>query len=259
MAADGNIELHRASELEACIRDIIKLERGKRGWLMRAVQGVGSLAEGAMTKVMHMTPVEFEKWAADQFETLYELSARADEIKLVRESSTTSNTTIGVITGAASGALGFMGLLADLPITTANIFNAIRKVARKHGFDPSEDDVRMACLEVFVSGGPDKADDGVDASMIASKMAINGTTLSNLLSRASNQYVARLMTVLGPRAVPVLGALAGGAVNAAFISYYENVAEIIFRLKRLQLDNPNDDVIALYQEMRARPGRAITG
>ena len=233
--------------------------KGALGLIINRKMGVGSLAESVITKVMQMTPEEFEKWAADQFEMLYDLSARADEIKLVRESSTTSNTTIGVITGAASGALGFMALLPDLAFTTANIFNAIRKVARKHGFDPSQDDVRIACLEVFVSGGPDKADDGVDASMIASKMTINGTTLSGLLSRASNQYVARVMTGLGPKAVPVLGALAGGAVNAAFISYYENVAEIIFRLKRLELDNPNDDVIALYQEMRAKPRRAITG
>lgn len=262
MTSDGagsSIQLCNARDLEDCIRDIIKLEQGRRSWLMRAVQGVGSVTEGAITKVMNMTPDAFEQWAAEQFKFIYDASARVDEIKLVRESSTTSNAAIAIISGTASGALGFATLLPELALTTVNIFNLIRKVARKHGFDPSQEDVRLACLGVFVSGGPSKADDGIDTSLIASKLAINGHTLSELVSRASNQYVARLMTGLGPKAIPILGALAGGAVNAAFIKYYENVAEITFQLKRLQLSNPNKNVMALYHKMRAGPRSAITG
>jgi len=36
-----------------------------------------------------------------------------------------------------------------------------------------------------------------------------------------------------------LGALSGGALNYAFISYYEEMAHIRFRLKQLGAEQPN--------------------
>lgn len=224
---------------------------------MRAVQGVGTVTEVMITKVMNMTPEAFEIWAAKHFEMLYDLSERADDIRLIREGSPSANKAVAIFSGAASGALGLAALLPDLALTTTNIFNMIRKVARQHGFDTSQPDVRMACIGVFVSGGPSRADDGVDTSLIASRFAMNGVALSDVLSRASKQYAARLMTGLGPKAVPLLGAIGGGAVNAAFINHYQTVAEITFRLNRLQLDHPQTDVAALYRKLRADPRRTL--
>jgi uncharacterized protein (DUF697 family) len=65
----------------------------------------------------------------------------------------------------------------------------------------------------------------------------------------------RLATVLGQKlaaqTVPVLGAMAGATVNYAFTSYYQDMAQVHFGLRRLAIaaDRPH---AALVEELRAR-------
>lgn len=224
---------------------------------MKAVQAIGSVVEPVIVKVMGMSPEGLEEWVGRRFEYIYKVSAHVDSVEIIRKAPTAANQAVVIASGVITGAAGLAAILPDLALTTTAIFNTIQKVARKHGFDTSDEDTRKACLAVFASGGPGKNDDAVDTTFIATRIAVNGISLNSLMSRAANQYVARLMAGLGPKAVPILGALSGGVINAAFISYYETMAEVTFRLRRLEAEYPDQDIAALYRKLIGDPKAAL--
>jgi len=49
---------------------------------------------------------------------------------------------------------------------------------------------------------------------------------------------------LGSQAVPIIGALTGAALNYTFMSYYEQMAHIRFKLKKLQYENPDKNPLS---------------
>ena len=63
--------------------------------------------------------------------------------------------------------------------------------------------------------------------------------MSNIIATASQRLSVVITQKLGSSAIPILGALSGGALNYAFISYYEEMAHIQFRLKQLGVENPD--------------------
>ena len=56
--------------------------------------------------------------------------------------------------GAASGFVGFPGVMFDIPFTTMTILRSIAEVARDSGEDLAAEETRRACLEVLAFGGP---------------------------------------------------------------------------------------------------------
>ena len=53
---------------------------------------------------------------------------------------------------------------------------------------------------------------------------------------------------LGAQVAPMLGALTGATLNYTFVSYYEQMAHIRFRLKKLQNENPSSDPVRDFLE-----------
>ena len=62
--------------------------------------------------------------------------------------------------GAAGGAGGLPGALAELPVTTTVLLRAIQDEARRQGFDPAAQNVQFDCVRVFAAAGPLARDDG---------------------------------------------------------------------------------------------------
>ena len=71
--------------------------------------------------------------------------------------------------------------------------------------------------------------------------------LAHRVATASQRLSVVITQKLGSSAIPILGALSGGALNYAFISYYEEMAHIRFRLKQLDVEysdvNPMNDFV----------------
>jgi hypothetical protein len=111
--------------------------------------------------------------------------------------------------------------------------NAIRAEARAAGLDPDEDWVRAECLEVFAAGSPLKQDDGVNTSFIGTRLALTGSTVQNLIATIAPKLAAVLGQKLAAQAVPVIGAVSGAAMNAAFLAYYREIARVRFALLKL--------------------------
>ena len=142
-----------------------------------------------------------------------------------------------VASGAAGGAGGVLTSIAELPVTITVILRAIRAEARKAGFDPAEEGIRAACLEVFAAGSPLASDDGVNTSFLSARLTLTGPALQKLVATVAPRLAAALGQKLAAQAVPVLGAVSGAAINAAFLRYYREIARIRFQLMRLSVQH----------------------
>jgi hypothetical protein len=216
------------------------------GPVMKMIQSVGRITEPAAGTLLGLSPTQFQSGLEAIFMNLYNAAEYVDSIALVREAPVVANKAGVVVSGMAGGFFGLAGLPAELPATTTIIFNAILKVARQHGFEPTEEQIRRECLNVFTMGGPDDHDDASGATFIANRLLLRGETVTALISRVSAEFMTRLTAKLGSQTVPVIGALSGGVINLAFINYYETVADIHFRLLKLAQDNPGLDVNEAY-------------
>ena len=217
-----------------------------RGLLMRGVEAVGRLTEGAATTALGLSPIALEKVLESAFTQLYDLSGRTERISVVRDAPLIANRAAAVISGATGGWFGLAGIVPDLIASTTVIFNAIQKVARQHGFDTTDPQVRLECLSVFQYGEPGETGDAAAKSFLANRVLTNGQAVSALISRFASGFASKLTSKLGAQAVPVLGAATGAAINYAFINYYERVAQVHFRLLRLAKDHPTMDIPAEY-------------
>ena len=151
-------------------------------------------------------------------------------------------------TGAAGGFGGLPTAIAELPVTVTVILHAIRETAREAGYDPDDPSIRAECLLIFGAGSPLDSDDGVNTGLVSARLAVSGSTVAQIVATVA----PRLATALGQKviaqAVPVIGAVTGAALNAAYMRYYREIARIRFALLRLGETHGTE---AVLQEFKA--------
>jgi hypothetical protein len=156
-------------------------------------------------------------------------------------------------TGAAGGAVGLVALPIELPVSTCVMLRSIADIARAEGHDTSIIEVRLACLEVFALGGGSAGDDASESgywmvrgalskyvSEAASHLANRG--LSDKSAPALVRFVSQIASRFGvvvseqaaAQAIPVMGAVTGGAINYLFMSHFQDMAKGHFTVKRLE-------------------------
>lgn len=155
---------------------------------------------------------------------------------LVKDQPDWVNASLTAALGAAGGFGGVTSALAELPVTVTVLLRAIQAVAAQHGFDPAHESVKFDCLQVLAANGPFTEDEGADLSMLEQRagLAVGGAKWVGAV------VVPKLAPVLGQKlaaqAVPVIGAAMGAATNYAFTSYYQDIAHVHFRLRKLAID-----------------------
>lgn len=153
------------------------------------------------------------------------------------------------VTGALGGAGGLATTLIDLPVTTTLILRSIQQIAAGYGEDPADPAVRAACVMVLGLGGPTTTDDSGDTGFIAARLALSGKAVAELL----RDVLPRFGIVVGQKALaqatPLLGALAGATINPVFTGYYQTMAHVHFRLRRLEAAHPPEHVRACFERM----------
>ena len=143
-------------------------------------------------------------------------------------------------------------------MTTTVLLRSIQGVAAAEGFDPAEANVQFDSLRVFAAAGPLAEDDGAETAFLATRLTLTGATLHGLINSVAPRLAAALGQKLAAQTVPVLGAAAGAAVNYAYTSYYQDMARIHFRLRRLAIEadqSPEVLTEALRAELTKRPLR----
>ena len=136
-------------------------------------------------------------------------------------------------TGAAGGAGGLPTALAEMPVTITVIFHAIRQAAVEAGFDPEDPAIRAECIAVFGAGSPLSSDDGINTGFLSARLTLTGAAVQKVIAGVAPKLAAAMGQKLAAQAVPILGAVTGAALNAAFLSYYREVARVRFGLLRL--------------------------
>jgi hypothetical protein len=168
-------------------------------------------------------------------------------------------------TGAGGGFFGIASLPIELPITTGIMLRSISAIADEFGMDLDDPKIQLDCLYVLSLGSPksDK-DDAMDSAYWTSRIAfarlVNDAareiqrSSTPALLRFLAQVAARYNVVVSQKAmaqlVPAIGAIGGGAINAAFTDYFSDAARYHFGLKALEKKYGSDAVQTAYQRIQ---------
>ncbi len=152
-------------------------------------------------------------------------------------------------TGVLGGIGGVASTLVDLPVTTTLILRSVQEIAREYGEDISDEAVRVQCLAVFGFGGPLADDDEAETGLFASRMAFSGKALAEMLKLILPRFGMLVSEKILTQATPLLGAAAGGVINSIFAGYYQTMAHVHFRLRRLESKNDHEQVKACFERI----------
>lgn len=238
---DQTLPANTSSDLTSDVAALAQRYKRANGPVIRLVNRLGATLENQLSALPDGIRTQIERLTAQALEASYGVAARAPDL------GQRAPMVAAMAAGAAGGAGGLATSLAELPVTVTLFLNSIRSVARDVGLDPDEDWVRAECLQVFAAGSPLAQDDGVNTSFIASRLAVSGSAVQSLIKTIAPKLAAVLGQKLAAQAVPVLGAVSGAALNAAFLSYYREVARVRFELVKLGLVHGADAVEAEFR------------
>ena len=170
--------------------------------------------------------------------------------------------------GAVGGAFGMAAVAVELPVSTTILLRGIADIAREHGENLSDPEAAFACLDVLGLGA-DRAQGAERSRYYAARAELaRGRTdvdfvllkpqlakeLAPMLTRYLTQIAARFGLVvtekLAAQALPVVGAVGGAAVNAAFAQHFQALARGHFLIRRLERRHGGESVRLEYERLR---------
>ncbi len=202
-----------------------------------AIDQCGS-AENLLERLPDRVKDRLESTTLSALEAAFALARKSRG--LLSDRSDWLNTAVTTAMGALGGAGGVATSLAELPVTTTVLLRAIQGIAAEHGFDPNDEATRRDCIQILAAAGPLDRDDAGELGFLAARVTITGPSINALIARVAPRLSLVMGQKLAAQAVPVLGAVAGAAVNFAFTSYYQEMARVHFGLRRLAEDTGFD-------------------
>lgn len=73
--------------------------------------------------------------------------------------------------------------------------------------------------------------------------------VAEILTRVLPRYGIVVSQKLLAQATPVLGAIVGGTINPVFTGYYQTMAHVHFRLRKLERIHASDEVSACFERI----------
>lgn len=227
------------------IAALAKRARRASGPLMTLLQKLGSKIEGQLALLPDPVRRQIEGLTMVTLERALGLAALG---RHAPDLGPAAAPLAAAISGAAGGAGGIATSIAELPVTITLILGTIRAAAEAEGFDADDPAIKAEILRCFASGTPLGGDDGVNTAFIGARFTVTGPALHKLIATLAPKIAATLSQKLAAQAVPVLGAVSGAALNAAFLNHYRELARIRFRLLRLAQIHGGERVIARFTE-----------
>jgi hypothetical protein len=214
------------------------------GPLMRLLHKFGGKIEGQMAHLPKPVRRQIERVTTDALTRAVTVAGHG---RHAPDFGPRAAPALAALTGAVGGAGGIVTALAELPVTITVILHAILRAAEAEGFDTTLPEVRAEALRVLMAGGPLDDDDGINTSFIGARMTLTGPALHKLLAKIVPGFATVLSQKLAAQTVPVLGALTGAALNAAFLTHYRELAHIRFGLLRLTVLHGAEPVRAQFE------------
>lgn len=233
----------RASAPTNEIAELARAYARANGPVMALVNRLGGGIENQMDRLPPRLRAELERATIAALTAAHGLAGVAEQgPDMGRRGSTLA----AMATGAAGGSGGLATSIAELPLTITVILHAIRREATLAGFDANEPGIRAACLEVFAEGSPLQSDDGVNSAFLSARLTVTGPAIQKIIVTVAPRLAAALGQKLAAQIVPVLGAVTGAALNAAYLGYYREMARIRFALMRLAEQHGGEDIVAAF-------------
>jgi len=204
------------------------------------------------------------------------LALRTLDLKAPAAPANRAHKLAAAASGAVGGALGLAAILVELPISATILLRSIAEIAREEGEDLSASDAAFACVEVFALGGQadGKGEGAIESGYFAVRAALAksvsdsarfvavegfGAQSAPVIARLISQVAARFGVVvsekLAAQAAPILGAIGGAAVNAAFADHFQTLARGHFIVRRLERQHGKSLVAFEYQRLRGERTR----
>jgi len=229
--------------------------RRAQGGVISLVTGLGTRIEKQMEGLPDGVRARIDDATRAALERAYGV---ANATPALAGASARGHVALAGIAGAVGGFGGLPTALAELPVTVTLILKGIQEVARRHGFDPADPAIRRETLRVFGAGSPLAADDGVNTAFLGARLTLTGPAMHRMVAAVAPKLAASLGQKLAAQTIPVLGAVAGATLNAAYMRYYREMAEVRFGLLALARDHDPAEVLATFKAAsEVRPIRRI--
>jgi hypothetical protein len=221
-------------DVEAELERIARIYNGAGGFGISVLNLIGGQAESLLDRLPARVRGQLE--AATVRALDHAMRAAHASRGRVPDQASWLNSAASAAMGAVGGAGGLPTALAELPVTTTLLLRVIEGVAVEHGFDPELESVRFDCVQVFSAAGPLSQDDGSDLAFLTARLALSGKAVQAIIHKVAPRLAVVMGQKLAAQAVPVLGAVAGAATNYAYTSYYQDMAQVHFGLRRLAIE-----------------------
>ncbi|HLA80759.1 MAG TPA: EcsC family protein [Thermoleophilia bacterium] len=170
--------------------------------------------------------------------------------------------------GVAAGAVGFYSLVVELPFSTCVMLRSIADIARSEGHDLSLIEVKLSCLEVFALGGKTSKEDSAETgywavrgtlakfipeavTYLTKKGSIRAgvSAIDKFVAAVASRFSAVITEEAAAKAVPIVGAVSGGAINYLFMNHFQEMARGHFVVKRLEKKYGTEVVRKAYGDL----------
>lgn len=168
-------------------------------------------------------------------------------------------------TGGLGGFFGLPALVIELPVSTTIMLRSIADVARSEGESIDNIESKIACIEVFALGGPNKNDDAAESGYFTVRTALSHSVakaanpivekgmekesapaLVQLIVNIAERFSIQVSEKTAMQAIPLIGAAGGALINTLFIDHFQNMAHGHFIVRRLERKYGKDAVKELY-------------
>ena len=181
--------------------------------------------------------------------------------------SNRAHTLAAAASGALGGVFGLAALPIELPLSTAILMRSIAAIARDEGEDLNAPQAALACLEVFALGGRQDEEIAFESGYFAVRaalaksvsdsagfVAVHGLGSAPVVVRFISHIAALFGVIVSEKiaaqAAPILGAIGGAAVNAAFAEHFQTLARGHFIVRRLERAHGPDLVAFEYRRLK---------
>ena len=229
-----NKQLPAAFDVEAELERIARIYAQAGGVGINVLNLIGGRAENLLDRLPAGVRRQLETATVRALD--HAMNAAHKSRRHVPDQASWLNSAASAAMGAVGGAGGLPTALAELPVTTTLLLRVIEGVAAEHGFDPELESVRFDCVQVFSAAGPLSDDDGSDLAFLTARLALSGKAVQAIIHKVAPRLAVVMGQKLAAQTVPVLGAVAGAATNYAYTSYYQDMAQVHFGLRKLAIE-----------------------
>lgn len=228
------------------------------GLALRLAERVGAPANALVRRLPAGAQQALAEGTQRALERALEVALRSLDVRRPGPAADRLHKAVAAASGALGGAAGLAGLLLELPISLTIMLRAVADHARAQGEDLDDVATRLECLTVFAYG-PRPGEGGAtgDAGYFAVRSALasavgrasawvaqrgvadalgekGAPALVHLLARVAQRLGVAVTDKAAAQLVPVIGAAGGAAVNALFMSHYQDTAWAHFTVRRLE-------------------------